>query len=292
METNFAKFKKLVDKNSNLINENSKDTKYNNSLYSKLEDLNLPYPTIFYYKDIKNNQFKICYNWFNLKDKIFLETSDKKIIYKKDQGCKKIDKDQIAQLLRGTIYFKTNLNHRIRIYPILVGNILDGNFFTDNYRLNIESVFIEKDIDLKKINLNSGTILKLNFAKGVKIKNLIINSSNENNSALILNLNENEIDYLEFNQKKIKDIFKNEAIEDRNITGCLNILNSNFIIQKIKINGSYCEDGLNIIRSSGSIENLEVSNVISDGKFEILTVCLSISCLLTFDLNLEYLVFV
>jgi len=264
-KTNFDKYKKIAEQDGNLIEETSKDAEYNYSLYSKLEDLNLPYPTIFYYKDIKNDNFKICYNWFNLDDKIFLETSNEKIIYKKDQGCKKIDEDQIAQLLRGKIYFKTNLNHRIRIYPILVGNILEDKFFIDNERLNIETDFIEKDIDLKKINLNSGTILKLYVAKGVKIKNLIINSSIKNNSALILFLNNNEIDYLEFNQKEIKDKFKNEAIENKNITGCLNILNSNFIIQKIKINGSYCEDGLNIIRSTGSIENLDVSNVISDG---------------------------
>ena len=110
------KYKKIAEQNEHFIEESSKDTKYNNLLYSKLEDLKLPYPTIFYYKDIKNNNFKICYNWFNLDDKIFLETSNKKIIYKKDQGCKKIDKDQIVQLLRGKVYFKTNLNHRIRIY--------------------------------------------------------------------------------------------------------------------------------------------------------------------------------
>lgn len=265
LKMNLDKYDEFAENNKNLINENLEVSKLDIPLDLKLKKLKLPYPTIFYYKNIKNNEFKICYNWFDLSDKISLETLNKKIIYKKDQGCKKIDKDQIVQLLRGKIYYKTNLNHRIRIFPILVGNIYKGNFYIKDNKLKIKSQIIKKNIDFKEINLTPETILQLNVAKGIKIKNLIINSSINNNSALILNLNENEIDYIEFNQKKNNIELKNEAIEERNITGCLNIMNSNFIIQKIKINGSNCEDGLNIVRSTGLIENLEVSNVISDG---------------------------
>ena len=135
----------------------------------------------------------------------------------------------------------------------------------NNENLRVEKLYIDNNILTKEINLKSNVILQLSFKEGVLIKDLIINSSNDNNSALILYLNGNKIENLVFNKKNKLNQNYNKNIEDKNITGCVNIFNSDFIIDQININGSNCEDGLNIVKSKGVIKNIKVIDAISDG---------------------------
>ena len=49
------------------------------------------------------------------------------------------------------------------------------------------------------------------------------------------------------------------------LTGCLNFYNTKFIDANINVNGSSCEDGLNIMNSIGNINKINIENVFSDG---------------------------
>ena len=262
IEKNLDKYKITIEKdlNKNIKRIYSKDIFFE----KKLIKLNLPYPTVYFYKDIKNKDYKICYNWFDLSSKVYLMNSKNKI-YKKDQGCKKIKKKYVKDLLKSKIFFKTNLNDKIKIYPILIGNVYDEKLYINNQNPEVKSIFIKENIENKKIDLEANTILLVNIASKVSIKNLIVNSSDDNNSSLILNLNGTTIENLEFNQQNKSKKTHNQNIENRNVTGCINIFDSSFIINQIKINGSNCEDGLNVVRSTGIIKNISVVDTISDG---------------------------
>ena len=93
------------------------------------------------------------------------------------------------------------------------------------------------------------------------IENLNFLSSELNNSAVILRGKNFKNKVFEENNKKQLNL----AIQGKNITGCLNILNSEFTINELIINGSNCEDGINIVKSKGKINDLKNKNVISDG---------------------------
>ena len=82
---------------------------------------------------------------------------------------------------------------------------------------------------------------------------------------MIIKLTKKDLKKIEFNQTNIETQNLNKKIQNRNITGCLNIVDSDFKIENVIINGSNCEDGLNIVKSTGQIENLKIKNALSDG---------------------------
>ena len=127
----------------------------------------------------------------------------------------------------------------------------------------------EKILDYNKINetinLPSSTLMILSLDQNHKIENLIVNSSKTNDSALIIKLNKNNLKKIEFNQINYQNQILNEKIQNRNITGCINIVDSDFKIENVIVNGSNCEDGLNIVKSTGQIENITIKDAISDG---------------------------
>ena len=49
------------------------------------------------------------------------------------------------------------------------------------------------------------------------------------------------------------------------MTGCVNIYNSTLNKVSISIRNSKCEDGLNIVRSSGTVESLYINDSLFDG---------------------------
>ena len=261
---NLEKYKNMIKKHqikkNNEFDENL-TTKVN--VINKLKQLELPYPTIFYYQDIKKNKFNLCFEWFDLKENIYLISADNKNIYKNNQGCKNIDKNELANLLKNNIFFYTNLNKKIRIYPIIIGNLINYNLSIDPKEIVLRKIDIEQIENLEEILLTPGTILEIKIKDNSKIDNLNFLSSKLNNSAVILRGNNFKINNMSF--KEINNRNANLAIEEKNITGCINILDSEFTINKIMIDGSNCEDGINIIKSKGKINDLEIKNVISDG---------------------------
>ena len=200
---------------------------------------------------------------FEWNEDIYLISTDKKYIYKNDQGCRKVKKNEIINLIKNDVFFNTNLDKRIRIYPIFIGNVLNDNLAFDSNGLILKKIDLEKIKNLNKVFLQPGTILEIKIKDNANIDNLNFYSSKFNNSAVILRGKDFKINNVSF--EEVNNRFANSAIEMRNVTGCLNILSSKFIINKLTINGSNCEDGINIIKSKGKINDLEIKNVISDG---------------------------
>ena len=209
-----------------------RDSNYSKSLFKevnifeKLKQLELPYPTIFYYQDIENNQYRICFEWFDINEDVYLISADKKNIYKNDQGCRKVEKSEIINLIKNDVFFNTNLDTRIRIYPIFIGNILNNYLALDSNDLILEKIDLEKIKNLNKILLQPGTILEIKIKDDANIDNLNFFSSKLNNSAVILRGKDFKINNVSF--KEVNNKFANSVIETRNVTGCLNILNSKF----------------------------------------------------------------
>ena len=261
---NLKKYKKLIKKNEIQKDNDIDKNIYNKvNVFEKLRLLELPYPTVFYYKDIKNNKFKLCFEWFDLKENVYLISSEEEYIYKKGQGCRNIKKNELVDLIKNDIFFKTNLDKKIRIYPILVGNIVNNHLSFDTKDLVLKKIELENIKNLSEIVLQPKTILEIKIKENSNIDNLNFLSSELNNSAVILrgkNFKINKVSFEENNKKQL-----NSAIQGKNITGCLNILNSEFIINELIINGSNCEDGINIVKSKGKINDLKIKNVISDG---------------------------
>ena len=85
LENNIKKYKELINERKNLEIKNLTISKKEIIIENKLKNLNLPYPTIFYYKDLIKNEYNICYKWFDLKDDIYLIKSKKKNYKKKSR---------------------------------------------------------------------------------------------------------------------------------------------------------------------------------------------------------------
>lgn len=124
-----------------------------------------------------------------------------------------------------------------------------------------ENTIIELDKDNKKLDINFDDINSraLIFGKNSSLDNwkikLLFNSKYDDNS---INLIENTT----------------------NLTGCLTLLDIEIVDIEIYSKDSFCEDSVNLIRTNGSIEKLEIENSISDGldadfsnlKFKYITV--------------------
>jgi len=263
LEKNLIKLEQKIEIKNYEENENTKIKKVN--LYENLKKLELPYPTIFFYKSIESNNFFLCYEWFNLSSDIKIFYKNKILSKKENQGCEIIKKQKVIDLLKQKITFKTNLKKDIEITPLFVGNIDKNYNFKNDELLKIQKLeYISENIDVD-IDLEDSTIAILSLKKESTIKNLKINSSLKNNSALILKLENKNLDKIEFNQGSSNTNGLNNIIMKKNITGCLSIINSSFNIKNLIINGSNCEDGINIINSSGKIDSLEINDAISDG---------------------------
>ena len=59
------------------------------------------------------------------------------------------------------MYFNTNLDKRIRIYPIFIGNVLNDNLAFDSNDLILKKIDLEKIKNLNKVLLQPGTILEI-----------------------------------------------------------------------------------------------------------------------------------
>ena len=138
---NLKKYENFIQKNEILKDKQLMKNLFKEvNIFEKLKQLELPYPTIFYYQDIKNNQYRICFEWFDLKEDIYLISSDKKNIYKNDQGCRKVEKNEIINLIKNDVFFNTNLDTKIRIYPIFIGNILNNYLALDSNDLILKKL--------------------------------------------------------------------------------------------------------------------------------------------------------
>ena len=216
--------KKLVEHNKFEVKEDILDNYKNNLEKSKLDIILVNFNS-------KNNKFKKCLNF--LENCQFIE----------------IDNDNLSDLLEG------NLHVNKKPYQYLGKYFNFDNFFNNNFN-NSKSVGNTKifydngiEIDYDKIN-NRIDILqkipgaKVNFLKG--------------------ELNNLEIFFKGIEIEKNKISSKNFPTDINGLTGCVTF--SNLVLNNVSIEalGSSCEDTVNLINVTGTINKLLIKNSYSD----------------------------
>ena len=163
-----------------------------------------------------------------------------------------------------------------------LSKLLEGELRIDNTNYQ----FLGENIDLKKIKKNQKDLKILNFGstllfleKGIEFQNDKVNKTltftqvdpgakaffkggNLENLNIVFN-GSNTIK--ESNKFDLKSFPKNFPINNRGLTGCLSFINMNVKSLDIKSINSTCEDSVNFINVSGSINNLIIDNSLSDG---------------------------
>ena len=111
------------------------------------------------------NKFFLCYEWFSLNEKIKIETTGGAKITKNDQGCRMVNSDTVVSLLKNKISYKTSVDKRLNIYPILVGNVKQIILIEDYAKGidsgNIEILLIGKGLNFEYISQLEEKIEKL-----------------------------------------------------------------------------------------------------------------------------------
>jgi len=212
---------------------------YVDILYQNLEKLsNIAIPPK---NDLLENIYNIGY------------PSELEIVFSKESGYIKCSSGNFVNCKN------ENLNYEIRNTNSLISNNLIylgdyDTFFSGSVESLIKKQF--HDISLFSIIapdyefLEDTNTLKLNI-EDPKQRYFVTTSNKEIPFFIELNIKDEIKPY----------VSNNEYL----LTGCLTIYNSDFLELNINVNNSFCEDAVNIIRSSGFINNLTISNSAFDG---------------------------
>lgn len=215
----------------------------------------------------EKNYFKkddIFTNNFLLTNYIYKKSSNpftKKIIIDKDMEFVKICKDR---------------NDCLKLNDSQFSTILAGNYDGDLVGNNI--FFPEIIIDEKKIKINKN-IMKTskNFTEYFSVKKdqtIYINVSKETKELELLFedttskivIYNSELDNIKINMnfKKKKNEISKIRYDNNLLTGCLTIIDSKLNNVNLSSRNAQCEDAINIIRSSGTINKVFIKNSASD----------------------------
>jgi len=225
---NYFDLKKIF--NSEILN--SIDNKDN--INYKFKPLDLIKRNILYYGyDLESSKFCIS-KFVNIKN------------------CEDLDFNEIRNLFSGKLNLKENN------IPFNVGfyNNKTKSDFLKNEILKIE---LEKDIIINA-NANKNYYIKI---EKKNLKNLNINLNLSKNSRIIIFNSKLENINISINGNKDKYDENEKVISRYNqnlLTGCLTIIDSKLKNLNLKSNGTNCEDDINIIRSVGEINNVNISN--------------------------------
>ena len=130
----------------------------------------------------------------------------------------------------------TNPNYNYQTEEILVYS------FGSNELIAINNPRVEID--------ESNKVVKVNFLK-----------SNQK----ILIKDQNIMDYWAFDLSANINENQLNTIQDFNsLTGCISFYDSKLLLQSISFENSFCEDSINVIRSKGKINNINIKNSYSD----------------------------
>ncbi len=215
----------------------------------------------------EKNYFKkddIFKNNFLLTNYIYKKSNNpftKKIIIDKDMEFVKICKDQ---------------NDCLKLNDSQFSTILAGNYDGDLVGNNI--FFPEIIIDEKKIKINKNTMkTSKNFTEYFSVKKdqtIYINVSKETKELELLFedttskivIYNSELDNIKINMnfKKKKNEISKIRYDNNLLTGCLTIIDSKLNNVNLSSRNAHCEDAINIIRSSGTINKVFIKNSASD----------------------------
>ena len=221
-------------------------------------------------KNFKKNidQEKIKYNTYKYKKNILenfnkniKEINPKTILVKKDnnafykceiylENCVIYDilDNDLIQLLEGEL-IKKKINYQF------IGQNTDLNYLSLKQDKNIQNflkttIFFDKGIDLE-VDQNKN-IITIN-QKDIGARAYIINGSLEDTTII-------------FNGVGVsKDVVPpNYPIDAKGLTGCLSLINLNLNNINISVTNSNCEDSINLINSSGTVNKIFIKNSYSD----------------------------
>ncbi len=150
---------------------------------------------------------------------------------------------------------------------VIAKNNLDRErtVFLGNYVGNPEPVApIDKTVSFaEKLTVSAGVEVSISQPE----KLLTFTQTKEDDWVLIQSDDLSDWDISFIGMKKVGDaqVLTDQRFNRFGLTGCLNFHRSKFRNTKIKVFGGKCEDSLNIINSTGSIDSILVTDAISDG---------------------------
>ena len=155
-------------------------------------------------------------------------------------------------------------NYRYKKLPVIFVN----EFYTKNdigfYNRKFENENFT-NIKIDKFNLTLFGDISYEFNKKLRKLTIIKNSLQAraliNNNSILENIN---IEFFDNSLKSNISETKKYLIDKNGLTGCLTIYDS--ILKNLNINAtnSNCEDAINIVRSEGNLNNVEIKDSISD----------------------------
>ena len=184
---------------------------------------------IFYrFDEATQSPYKCPYDSQKLIDCNLINNKDKKNYFKGD--------------------FDTKKNNRYKPFPIF--------FKIEKYEKRFIKKLFKKDIEL---NINSDENKYFYITKNTLNLDIKLFGNKKGNVILIGNFNPNiKINLIDNRSLSIEESRENF------VTGCLTFLDSNFNGGSIFANDAKCEDAINIIRSTGIINKIEIMNASSD----------------------------
>ena len=204
-------------------------------------------------KILNNNNFKLNKSTNNnLDERISIktdETFENAEICLKHGDCIKIENvnDVISDTISGDYIFLDEKNKKNYPKIIFEENLNNKKILTSlkNVKKNVYEVAENETLYIKFDNFNDDLQINLN---GIYSKVVIFNSKLENSKI--------KVKYL----KKINEKIYEGNYDENLLTGCLTIIDSSLKDVSIESEHSHCEDALNIVRSKGSINELNLKN--------------------------------
>ena len=177
------------------------------------------------------------------------ETFENAEICLKHGDCIKIENvnDVISDTISGDYIFLDEKNKKNYPKIIFEENLNNKKILTSlkNVKKNVYEVAENETLYIKFDNFNDDLQINLN---GIYSKVVIFNSKLENSKI--------KVKYL----KKINEKIYESNYDENLLTGCLTIIDSILKDVSIESEHSHCEDALNIVRSKGSINELNLKN--------------------------------
>lgn len=178
----------------------------------------------------------------------YLETENRKNIYfstgKETVECSEFEECIYSEILLSELLRENNKK-----------NIFFGNKEIFLFGQELRNKF-EYEVDNFLVTSNQ----EVNFETNYKQKKIDLHISNNNQEIVIIS--SKKIENWTFNLFIDSNLPRNDSSY---ITGCLTLYNVELLNTSFNINNSNCEDALNIISSSGKVENIKIINSRSDG---------------------------
>ena len=178
-----------------------------------------------------------------------------------DYKYNSINKCKLINFEKAKSYFKAenNLSKKER-----------GKPYTIFFKNHVTKVKQFKKINEKKFDIDviSNDNVFYEVSKNTEIINIKLLDQNLGNIILKGNFNEDiQINVIDNRSKNFLESNKNfyKLWQDNYLTGCLTFLDSNFSGGIFTIKNAKCEDAINIVRSTGYINKIDIQNSSSDG---------------------------